>query len=117
MWGPATALAVAEQYRIAEEYPLKVRAELFRLRCSGEIIVEQEETALKLIYGGASVIKQPMGLLTTLQEIYQVECAEHLWVLLQQDNAENHKVPQFIAVLLALVMLMVLTMVIIDAYP
>ena len=83
---------------------------------AGEIFVEQENTCLKLTYGNESVIKQPLWLLTILQEIYQVDSADYLWVLLQQENAENHKNLRLTADILVLIIFIVLAVVTIAAY-
>lgn len=90
MWGPATALAISEQYRIAEEHTFKVRAELFRLRCTDEIFVEQVTTSLRLTYGDESVVKQPLRLQAMLKEIQHVEDSGDLWILLQKEDPETH---------------------------
>lgn len=109
MWGPATALALSEQFRIAEEHTLKIRAELFRLRCSGEISVEQDKTCLRLTCGNETVIKQPIRLLTMLKEIQHVESSDDLWVLLQKEAMQAHKSYRLVIWLMGFLMLFALT--------
>lgn len=109
MWGPATALALSEQYRIAEGHARKVRAELFRLSCSGKIFVEQDKTCLRLTYGDESVVKQPLRLLTMLKEVQQVESSKDLWVLLQKEDTEADESFRLMICLLGFLALFALT--------
>lgn len=111
MWGPATALALSEQYRIAEEHTLKVRAELLRLRCSGEIFVEQDKTCLRLICGEESVVKHPPRLLAMLKEIQQVENSGDLWMLLQKEDTEPHNSLWVLICLLGFLVLLAISVV------
>jgi hypothetical protein len=116
MWGPATVIALSEQYRIAEEHSLKVRAELFRLRCSGEIFVEQDKTCLKLTYGEESVVKQPLRLLTILKEVQQVDSSDDFWVLLKKEETEPHASLWLMMCALGFLVLFVLATVAIATY-
>lgn len=116
MWGPATALAISEQYRFAEESVFKVRAELFRLRCSGEIFVVQDKACVRLTCRDESVAKQPLSLLTMLKEIQQVESSDDLWVLLQKEDTEPHESFSLMICFLGFLVLFTLTAVAVATY-
>jgi len=96
MWGPATAIAISELHRLAENSVLQVRAKLFRLGYSGVICVQQKETSLELKYGDEILIRQPLEILTIINEIHEVENVDDLWLLLKQDKCNNQNTTKLI---------------------
>jgi len=95
MWGPATAIAISELHRLAENSVLQVRAKLFRLGYSGVICVQQKETSLELKYGDEILIRQPLEILTIINEIHEVENVDD-WLLLKQDKCNNQNTTKLI---------------------
>lgn len=91
MSGASTAIAVSEMHRLAEKAVLQVRAELFRLQCSGEISVEKNGTFLKLTYCNKCLVTEPLGVLNILREIKQGGHADALWRAITLETTKHQE--------------------------
>lgn len=91
MSGPSTAIAISEMHRLAGETALQVRAELFRLRCSGEISVEQKGACLELTYGKKCLVTEPLGLLNVLREIEKTRHEDDLWRIIILETVQHQE--------------------------